>query len=818
MIANGTLRITGTGNANTELALRLRMGDPTTLEVDIGNDGSADFSFDRALFDHIVVKAGAGDDVIRIDEANGIFTDTEITTLDGGNGNDTLIGGSGAETLIGGPGNDTIDGNKGNDIVFLGAGDDTFIWDPGDGSDVVEGDQGADVMVFNGANVAENIDLSANGKRLRFTRNVGTITMDLNGVEQIDFNALGGEDNVVVNDLAGTDVKHVNVNLAGTLGGNAGDGAADSVFINGTVEIDTFDISADAGAVVVDGLAAQVRVKGFEPEDRVVVDGVGGDVVNVNGSAANDTMVVTANAPFARVTATGFSAAVDVSGPVRLSLNGLAGDDTISASGDLAALGIALVLDGGEGNDVINGGNGNDLLIGGPGNDIIDGNQGSDTAFLGDGDDTFIWDPGDGSDVVEGEGGDDVMVFNGANIAENIDLSADGQRLRFTRNVGTITMDLDGVERVDFNALGGADNVVVNDLTGTAVKHVNVNLASTLGGNAGDNAVDSVFVNGTADPDTINISADAGAVFVDGLAVDVRVKGFEPDDRVVIDGVGGDLVNVNGSAGNDIMQVAPSGTFARVTATGFSTAVDVSGALTLSVNGLGGNDTISASGNLAALGIPLQFDGGEGNDVINGSNGADTLIGGPGNDTIDGNQGNDIAFLGDGDDTFIWDPGDGSDVVEGGERTMVFNGANIAENIDLSANGRDCVHPQCGHHHHGPGRRGARGLQRPGRDRQRSRARPDRHGSDPGERRSGRHPRRRYRRQRRGFDHGKRDSGSGHDQHRVQCGSRRSIRSRRNGPDLAPGTGQRCAHRQRPGRRGHDHARRRCSGPHHPDY
>ena len=33
-------------------------------------------------------------------------------------------------------------------------------------------------------------------------------------------------------------------------------------------------------------------------------------------------------------------------------------------------------------------------------------------------------------------------------------------------------MDLNGVEHIQFNALGGADNITVNDLTGTAVKQV----------------------------------------------------------------------------------------------------------------------------------------------------------------------------------------------------------------------------------------------------------------------------------------------------------------------------------------------------------
>ena len=73
----------------------------------------------------------------------------------------------------------------------MGAGDDTFVWNPGDGSDTVEGQSGFDTMLFNGSNVSEQIDISANGQRVRFTRDVANIVMDLNGVEGIDFNALG---------------------------------------------------------------------------------------------------------------------------------------------------------------------------------------------------------------------------------------------------------------------------------------------------------------------------------------------------------------------------------------------------------------------------------------------------------------------------------------------------------------------------------------------------------------------------------------------------------------------------------------------------
>ena len=57
-------------------------------------------------------------------------------------------------------------------------------------------------------------------------------------------------------------------------------------------------------------------------------------------------------------------------------------------------------------------------------------------------------------------------------------------------------MDLDDVESIDFRALGGADNVVVNDLSGTDLTEVNTDLAA-VGGGAGDAQPDNVIVHGT---------------------------------------------------------------------------------------------------------------------------------------------------------------------------------------------------------------------------------------------------------------------------------------------------------------------------------
>jgi Ca2+-binding RTX toxin-like protein len=230
-------------------------------------------------------------------------------------------------------------GGDGDDLAFLGAGDDTFVWNPGDDNDTLEGQSGFDRMLFNGANIGEHIDVSANGARVRFSGDVANVTMDLDDVEAIDFHALGGADTVVVNDLAGTDVVEVNTDLAAT--GGVGDGQSDNVIVNATSGDDVAIIAGDASGVAVIGLAARVNIVGAE--------------------AAND----------------------------RLTVNVLAGDDVIEASGVTVGA-IQLTLDGGPGNDVLIGGDGDDVLLGGPGDDVLIGGPGIDTLDGGDGDDIVI--------------------------------------------------------------------------------------------------------------------------------------------------------------------------------------------------------------------------------------------------------------------------------------------------------------------------------------------------------------------------------------------------------------------------------------------
>ena len=368
--------------------------------------------------------------------------------------------------------------------------------------------------------------------------------MDLTGVERIDFHALGGADSIVVGDMSGTDVTQIHIDLAATSGGTAGDGAVDSVTVNGTQGADAITVVGGAGAIVVNGLSAQTSLFAADATDNLAVNGQGGD-------------------------------------------------DVIDASA-LAAGKIALTL---------NGGLGNDLIIGSGGDDVINGGDGNDVAHMGAGDDVFVWNPGDDNDTVEGQDGTDTMLFNGANISENIDISANGDHARFFRDIANVTMDLDNVETIDFNALGGADKIVVNDLSGTGVSLINIDLAANGGG--GDGAADVVTVNATGGDDVILLSTDAnGALVIEGLASRIVIENFE--------------------FGLDKVQI----------------------------NGLGGADVIEASG-VGANGPLLVFDGGDGDDVLIGSAGNDVILGGNGDDVLIGNGGSDVLDGGPGNNTVI---------------------------------------------------------------------------------------------------------------------------------------------------------------------
>jgi hypothetical protein len=149
-------------------------------------------------------------------------------------------------------------------------------------------------MAFNGSAAAETFDVSRNGDRVRYFRNVGNITMDLDGVERIDTAALGGADAFTQGDLGGTDVSAQNVDLAGP-GGTAGDGAADTVTAAGSAGNDAVTVAGDAAnGVTVSGLSAVLTITHPEgtADALTIAPFSGGDTLDTNGLAAGTLLSV----------------------------------------------------------------------------------------------------------------------------------------------------------------------------------------------------------------------------------------------------------------------------------------------------------------------------------------------------------------------------------------------------------------------------------------------------------------------------------------------------------------------------------------------
>ncbi len=583
--------------------------------------------------------------------------------LFGQSDNDIVLGKGGFDVLFGGSENDVLAGGDADDQVFGETGDDVMVWNPGDDTDLNEGGPGADSVQVNAGNGIEQLTTTANGTRVRFDRiDPAPFSIDIGSTENLVVNANGGDDSfTATGDLATLVDLTVDGGAGNDLirGGNGddfvdggpgndlaflgagsdmfrwdpgegndvveGQAGTDTMAFNGSAANEVFQASAtgqrvrfnrNVGNVAMDANDIEVLdVRARGGVDTVTINDLSGtDIVDVksdlaavlggaSGDAQPDTVIVnsTNGADDVDVAGTGTSASVlgmpaDVvitnsEANDNVVVNALAGDDTVTAS-ELSAGVIKLTLDGGAGNDTIRGGNGNDL------------------ALMGAGDDIFEWAPGDGNDIVEGQGGADEMRFVGTNAAERIDIGAIGGRVRFLRDLDGVTMDLDDVETIDFVALGGGDNVVVGDLSGTDLTLTAVNLRGRGGG--GDGAVDTVSASGTNGADSIGATGGLGGADVVGLPAAIEISGAEAgSDRLVIDALAGDdVVDASGLA---------------------------AGAIQLTADGGDGNDVLL---------------GGAGNDVLRGGAGDDVLIGGPGTDVLDGGDGDDIEIQSVGPDTF----------------------------------------------------------------------------------------------------------------------------------------------------------------------
>nr|WP_319382600.1 calcium-binding protein [uncultured Roseibium sp.] len=441
-----TIRIDAAGSAAPLDYSNLTSGVFVNLsEVDQTFDGqtvSAETATDRTGADPKTVGI---DSVAGMDSATGSSTD------------DILVGNSNANTLSGEEGNDLIVGGGGDDDVAGGAGDDTIVWNAGDGHDHVTGsapgDTGAgetDTFIVNGSAAAEqfyvetvaayNARLGSSAETLVADTEVvvsravvggsTTIVAELDNIDHIDINGLGGSDKLFVSgDFSGTDLDLDAVKFTG--------GDDDET-------VDTTGVSSNhrvlfEGNAGEDTLLSSLGTSTFEAGD---------DEDGADYSSASSGVFLRLDQQWATDIANN-----SLSWPILLAgiSNGtIAHDDLLNvenATGSsfndlIGGTGGANSLFGNDGIDHLFGYGGNDLLFGGAGRDVIIGGAGSDQLFGGvDRDlltggsdaDKFVFAAGEGgvllSDadrISDFQDGDDKIVITGGLTFGDLTIGDDG--------------------------------------------------------------------------------------------------------------------------------------------------------------------------------------------------------------------------------------------------------------------------------------------------------------------------------------------------------------------------------------------------------
>lgn len=290
----------------------------------------------------------------------GGFTNSAVTTISGGGGNDVITGTAGADMIMSLTGADLLNGGGGSDTVFAGSGNDTI--SGGDGADNLNGQNGDDSILGDAGN-----DVITGGA----------------GVDTL----AGGLDNDFLSGQT----------EAGLLSGGDGNDT-----LQGNTANDT--LNGEAGDDRLFGLQSDDVLSGGDGADSLL-GGVGNDSLNagagadtLQGDVGNDTL--DGGADFDRInevldtsfTVVGINLSssglgVDtVSAIERIQLSGGAGDNLL----DARQSSVPVFLSGGAGNDTllggskadgIVGGDGDDVLSGGGGNDVLEGSAGTDYLF-----------------------------------------------------------------------------------------------------------------------------------------------------------------------------------------------------------------------------------------------------------------------------------------------------------------------------------------------------------------------------------------------------------------------------------------------------
>jgi Ca2+-binding RTX toxin-like protein len=623
-------------------------------------------------------------------------------TITGGGGTQIVVGSGFADTISTGSGNDTINAGAGNDTITGGDGPDSM--DGGDGDDIfnIAGLQvGADTIIGGSGNdTIKNTSASALGISSFGPSGSGTAatyssieTLDgnnqaINGTnatnEVVNLSKIGQVQNVTgVNMADGADTVWTAASHSGQVtdydGGGSGSTPQDTINLVLTplqlgafsvCDISTLNnyVSAPTGKTLAPSggtnniASLQFKARRFELATANVLDD--GQVYNITNCLI----------PINNVVAMATASYTDIAGKSSL-IVGTAANNTIQA------------------------GDANDLVFGLAGNDSITGGAGDDCLFGGAGDDTFFANLSEAEfdDLQGGSGTDTLQRIAGgtANFVLDTFLASNGiERVQMDAS-GNRAIDGNGNDNIlDFSATTFFNTLSVNGLAGNDTISASNSAARTYNGDAGNDVLNggtnNDILNGGADNDTI--SGGNGNDTINGGTGNDSLSGGDGNDTFLANESEAEFDVLQGGSGTDTLQRIAGGTANFVLDTflasngiervqmdasgnraidgnGNDNILDFSATTffnTLSVNGLAGNDTISASNSAART-----YNGDAGNDVLNGGTNNDILNGGADNDTISGGNGNDTINGGTGNDSLTG--GGGSD-------RFVFN--NSLEGID----------------------------------------------------------------------------------------------------------------------------------------
>jgi Ca2+-binding RTX toxin-like protein len=323
-----------------------------------------------------------------------------------------------------------------------------------------------------------------------------------------------------------------------------------------------------------------------------------------------------------------------------LSTFALGGDDNVYGTNESDN------INGGAGDDVITGNEGDDTLTGGEGNDQIDGGKGIDTVII---DNEF-------SELTINYSNKFVLISN----RFDTDSYTNIEQFQFSDQTLTKSQTLNAAG-YSFIEDTSEDDVLTGTINVDEISSkVGEDIINTHAGN------DNINIDGTTYHDG-NFAHNVGSITQVATEIHINLAGKVKIETVVDGGADSDSIYLGNEGDAFFLHDSYSGFHSSLTLTKDTYTLNESTQRIINVEniyGLGGDDIIDlTSPDYSLAGQVITINGGNGEDIIWGSDATETLIGGNGNDVLFGGSGNDTLIGGSGADTFEFTVTSGNDII-----------------------------------------------------------------------------------------------------------------------------------------------------------